>query len=251
MPSTAARARGGPAAGGVSLDQLSAHVVAEALVHDAEARGLVLAAADGRPRAPGRGDRGHGRGPPRRRWDQRGLAARARRGRGAPCRARRPAARRSSSPSTASRRARSCWPTACAPTPAAAIAALRAAGVARIAMVTGDDRRDRPARSPRALGLDDVFAERSARGQARGRAPLRRPTRRRGPWSWSATASTTPRRSPPPTSASRWRAAARPCPTEAADAVITVDRLDRLADAVQIGRRSLLIARQSVLAGWA
>ena len=37
--------------------------------------------------------------------------------------------------------------------------------------------------------------------------------------------------------------------TSAADVVITVDRLDRLADAVQIGRRSLLIARQSVLAG--
>ena len=31
--------------------------------------------------------------------------------------------------------------------------------------------------------------------------------------------------------------------------MITVDRLDRLADAVRIGRRSLLIARQSVLVG--
>jgi P-type E1-E2 ATPase len=34
-----------------------------------------------------------------------------------------------------------------------------------------------------------------------------------------------------------------------ADAVITVDRIDRVADAVRIGRRSLAIARQSVLAG--
>ena len=37
--------------------------------------------------------------------------------------------------------------------------------------------------------------------------------------------------------------------SEAADAVIVVDRVDRVADAVRIGRRSLSIARQSVLAG--
>ncbi len=37
--------------------------------------------------------------------------------------------------------------------------------------------------------------------------------------------------------------------SETADAVITVDRVDRVADAIHIGRRSLSIARQSVLAG--
>ena len=37
--------------------------------------------------------------------------------------------------------------------------------------------------------------------------------------------------------------------SETADAVITVDRVDRVADAVHIGRRALFIARQSVLAG--
>jgi heavy metal translocating P-type ATPase len=37
--------------------------------------------------------------------------------------------------------------------------------------------------------------------------------------------------------------------SETADAVIVVDRIDRVADAVRIGRRSLSIARQSVLAG--
>jgi P-type E1-E2 ATPase len=36
---------------------------------------------------------------------------------------------------------------------------------------------------------------------------------------------------------------------EAADVVVTVDRLDRVASALHIGRRSLTIARQSVLAG--
>jgi len=37
--------------------------------------------------------------------------------------------------------------------------------------------------------------------------------------------------------------------SETADAVIVVDRVERVADAVEIGRRSLGIARQSVLAG--
>ena len=37
--------------------------------------------------------------------------------------------------------------------------------------------------------------------------------------------------------------------SEAADAVIVVDRVGRVADAIRIGRRSLKIARQSVLVG--
>jgi P-type E1-E2 ATPase len=37
--------------------------------------------------------------------------------------------------------------------------------------------------------------------------------------------------------------------SQTADAVITVDRVDRVADAVHTGRRALHIARQSVLAG--
>jgi cation transport ATPase len=37
--------------------------------------------------------------------------------------------------------------------------------------------------------------------------------------------------------------------SETADVVILVDRIGRVADAVEIGRRSLRIARQSVLAG--
>ena len=37
--------------------------------------------------------------------------------------------------------------------------------------------------------------------------------------------------------------------SESADAVVLVDRVDRVADAIHIGRRSLFIARQSVLAG--
>jgi P-type E1-E2 ATPase len=39
--------------------------------------------------------------------------------------------------------------------------------------------------------------------------------------------------------------------SEAADAVIAVDRVDRVAEAIEIGRRSVRIARQSVLVGMA
>lgn len=37
--------------------------------------------------------------------------------------------------------------------------------------------------------------------------------------------------------------------SQTADAVILVDRIDRLADALRISRRALVVARQSVLAG--
>jgi heavy metal translocating P-type ATPase len=37
--------------------------------------------------------------------------------------------------------------------------------------------------------------------------------------------------------------------SETADAIVLVDRIDRVADAIEIGRRSLSIARQSVIAG--
>ena len=37
--------------------------------------------------------------------------------------------------------------------------------------------------------------------------------------------------------------------SETADVVITVDRVDRVADAIHVGRRSLYIARQSMLTG--
>jgi P-type E1-E2 ATPase len=45
--------------------------------------------------------------------------------------------------------------------------------------------------------------------------------------------------------------AAATAPAEAADAVIVVDRLDRLAEAMRLSRRALGIARQSVAAGMA
>jgi P-type E1-E2 ATPase len=39
--------------------------------------------------------------------------------------------------------------------------------------------------------------------------------------------------------------------SQSADAVMTVDRIDRVAEAVRIGRRSMMIATQSVVVGMA
>ena len=125
---------------------------------------------------------------------------------------------------------------------------LREVGVRHVALVTGDKGSvaetvgRHPRRRPRLRRPD-------ARGKARGRpsAPASGPSCE--PSSWSATASTTLRRSRSPTSASPWARPAPPSPSETADAVILVDRVDRVADAIRIGRRSLHIARQSVLVG--
>ena len=67
--------------------------------------------------------------------------------------------------------------------------------------------------------------------------------------SWSATASTTRPRWPPPGWGSRLAARGATASSEAADVVLTVDRVDALADAILIARRSKRIALQAVLVG--
>jgi Zn2+/Cd2+-exporting ATPase len=88
----------------------------------------------------------------------------------------------------------------------ATIGALRGAGVGELVMITGDA--EAPAAWPRSLA--------SATG--RGSFPSRRSRRcasssqSTAPRAWSVTASTTPRPSPPPRSASRWGPQARTSP---------------------------------------
>jgi P-type E1-E2 ATPase len=133
------------------------------------------------------------------------------------------------------------------PDAAAAIAALRAAGARRVAMVTGDDRATAEAVA-RGVGVDEVFADRGpgeklAVLRAVGADPASRPVVMVGDGVNDA----------PALAAAdvgvAMAAAGATVSTEAADVVITVDRIDRVAVALQVGRRSLAIARQSVLAG--
>jgi heavy metal translocating P-type ATPase len=228
-----------------SVDQLSAHVVAEALVHDAERRGLRLADAREVHERPGDGIEGTVDGErvavgSRAFLRDRGVTVDTN-GLDVPGR----------SPVHVSidgvlagaivmaDRAR--------PDAAAAVAALRAAGARRVAMVTGDDRATAE-EVARAVGLDEVYADcdpqrKLAVLRAIEEDPAARPVVMVGDGVNDA----------PALAAAdvgvAMAAAGSTVSAEAADVVITVDRIDRVADALRIGRRSLAIANQSVVAG--
>ncbi|MEO8969568.1 MAG: heavy metal translocating P-type ATPase [Solirubrobacteraceae bacterium] len=124
---------------------------------------------------------------------------------------------------------------------------LRAEGVRHVAMISGD-RRSVAERVGRELGVDRVYAEQSPEDKLEVVRTVR----------------SDPNLSPvvmvgdgindAPALALAdlgiaMGAAGATVSSETADAVITVDRVDRVADAVHAGRRALFIARQSVLTG--
>jgi heavy metal translocating P-type ATPase len=233
-----------------SLDQLSAHVLAEALVHDAERRGLELAEPVGAVEEPGQGMEGTVEG---RRvaagsatWlrergvdvvaaetvgdggDDAGLAkvAVAVDGRlaGAIVMADR---LREDARELAGK--------------------LRAAGVREVAMATGD-RRQVAERIAAETGLDRVYAELSPEDKL----DVVRAMRADSELAPVVMVGDGVNDAPALALADVGIAMGGPGATissDTADAVIVVDRVDRVATAVEIGRRSLAIARQSVVFG--
>jgi P-type E1-E2 ATPase len=133
------------------------------------------------------------------------------------------------------------------PDAAELVDALHAGGVRHVAMVTGD-RADVANAVAEQAGLDDVYAEQDPQGklavvEAARADPARRPVVMVGDGVNDA---------PALALADVGIALAgesRTVSSEAADAVITVDRIDRVAAAIGIGRRTMTIARQSVIAG--
>ena len=124
---------------------------------------------------------------------------------------------------------------------------LRAEGVRHVAMVSGD-RRSVAERIGRELGVDRVYAEQSPEQKLEVVERLRdepdlRPVIMVGDGVNDAPALALA------DLGIAMGAAGATVSSETADAVITVDRVDRVADAVHAGRRALHIARQSVLAG--
>jgi heavy metal translocating P-type ATPase len=124
---------------------------------------------------------------------------------------------------------------------------LRAEGVRHVAMVSGD-RRSVAERIGRELGVDRVYAEQSPEEKLEVVRRLRadpglRPVIMVGDGVNDAPALALA------DAGIAMGAAGATVSSQTADAVITVDRVDRIADAVHIGRRALHIARQSVLAG--
>ncbi len=233
-----------------SVDQLSTHVLAEALVHEAERRGLELAEPSGAVEEPGQGMEGTVDG------------------------------RRVAVGSAVWLRSRGYDGEAAAIGGGGDVAAglakvligidgrlvavvtmadrlrddarelsgeLRSAGVRRVAMVTGD-RRSVAERIGAETGLDAVYSEQSPEDKLEVVREMRAdpelaPVVMVGDGVNDA---------PALAIADVGIAMSGPGATvssETADAVITVDRIDRVAAAVSIGRRALGIARQSVVFG--
>ena len=127
-----------------------------------------------------------------------------------------------------------------------AVQTLRTAGVTRIVMVTGD-RADAAETIAAALDLDSVLAEREPADKVDAVATEQRqsPTAMVGDGINDA---------PALAAASvgiAMGARGASATSEAADVVILVDRLDRVADAVAIARRTRGIALQSIISGMA
>jgi P-type E1-E2 ATPase len=124
---------------------------------------------------------------------------------------------------------------------------LRSEGVRQVAMLSGD-RRSVAERVGRQLGVDRVYAEQSPEDKLEvvrsiHAQPALRPVIMVGDGVNDAPALAIA------DLGIAMGAAGATVSSETADAVITVDRVDRVADAVHTGRRALHIARQSVLAG--
>jgi heavy metal translocating P-type ATPase len=124
---------------------------------------------------------------------------------------------------------------------------LRGAGVERVAMVTGD-RRAAAERIAAEVGLDRVYAEQAPEDKL----AVVREMRADPGLSPVVMVGDGINDAPALALADVGIAMGGPGATvssETADAVITVDRIDRVATAVAIGRRALAIARQSVVVG--
>jgi heavy metal translocating P-type ATPase len=221
-----------------SVDQVSAHGLAEALVHAAERRGLALSLPEHVVEGAGQGVEGQVE------------AHRVTVGSGAWLRTRgiEPAAAPDGgAPVFVGIDGRATGVVMLADRlrddAAAAVAALRRSGVRRIVMATGDHRPIADAIG-REVGVDEVRAELSPRDKLE----LVRSTRDRPVVMVGDGINDAPALALADVGVAMGVAGATAA-AEAADAVIVADRLDRLADAVHISARALSIARQSVVAG--
>jgi P-type E1-E2 ATPase len=124
---------------------------------------------------------------------------------------------------------------------------LRAEGIRHVAMASGD-RRSVAERIGRQLGVDRVYSEQSPEQKLEVVRRLREDPELRPVIMVGDGVNDAPALALADLGIAMGVAGAT-VSSETADAVITVDRIDRVADAVHTGRRSLQIARQSVLAG--
>ena len=129
----------------------------------------------------------------------------------------------------------------------AIVARLRAEGVRHVAMLSGD-RRSVAERIGAELGLDRVYAERAPEEKLEVVARLRDDPALAPVMMVGDGVNDAPALAAADVGVAMGAAGATVA-SQTADAVITVDRIDRVADAVRVSRRAMRIARQSVLAG--
>jgi len=124
---------------------------------------------------------------------------------------------------------------------------LRAVGVRHVALVTGDKRLVAEAVGA-TLGVDRVYAEQTPEQKLEVVRALHARPELRGIVMVGDGINDAPALALADVGIAMGSAGAT-VSSQTADAVILVDRVDRVADAIRIGRRALYIARQSVLAG--
>jgi heavy metal translocating P-type ATPase len=124
---------------------------------------------------------------------------------------------------------------------------LRAVGVRHVALVTGDKQSVADAIGE-TLGVDRVYAEQTPDQKLEVVRAVRSRPDLRGVVMVGDGINDAPALALADVGIAMGSAGAT-VSSDTADAVILVDRVDRVADAIRIGRRSLFIARQSVLAG--
>ncbi len=129
----------------------------------------------------------------------------------------------------------------------AAIARLREVGIRHVAMVTGD-REAVAVEIGNLVGVDRVYADQSPEGKVEVVQALRRQPELRSVVMAGDGINDAPALAAADVGIAMGAGGAT-VSSETADAVIIVDRIDRVAMAVSIGRRSLSIAKQSVVWG--
>ena len=236
---------------GASVDQLSAHVLAEALVHGAEERGIELAFPEDVVEEPGQGIEGRVAGHRVAVGSSEWLRRRGYSG----VRNAAELFEESDEPGLARVLIGVDGELAGAVLMADRMrddageltAALRSVGVERVALVTGDQRSVGEAVG-RSVGVDRVFAECSPEEKIDVVREARELTDDGGVVMVGDGVNDAPALALADVGIAMGGVGAT-VSSETADAVIAVDRVDRVVDALRIGRRSLSIARQSVLAG--
>jgi heavy metal translocating P-type ATPase len=230
-----------------SLDQLSAHVIAEALVHAAATQGLRLSMPADVAEAPGQGLTGTVDGHRVEVGSQAWLVSRGHEAAAWPDVDAEPGTAhvavaldgRPAGVIVLADRLR--------PEAAASVRALRELGVRHVALVTGDHR---VVAEPigRAVGVDRTYADCTPEAKLEVVRSLQADERRRAVIMVGDGINDAPALALADVGIAMAGEGAT-ISSEAADAVIVTGRVDRVAEAVRIGRRSLAVARQSVVYG--